>query len=304
MLTTLCIGFFMILLDTTIVNIAIPDLTAKLEASLTQVLWIVNAYTIVYAVLLVTGGRLGDLFGQRRLFLAGLVVFTLASTACSLAQSPGQLIATRAAQGVGGAMLTPQTLAIITVIFPPNRRGAAFGIWGAVAGIATIAGPTVGGWLVTNWGWRWIFYVNLPIGVVTLLLALRYMPDLRLNRRHRLDWLGTVLASAGIFLFCYGLIEGPSHSWGRVIGPITIPVIVAAGVAVFGLFLWQQYAQRDREPLIPFSMFADRNFALMSGVVAAISFGMLGLFLPLVIFLQSVLSLTALQAGLVLAPMS
>ncbi|NUT34873.1 MAG: DHA2 family efflux MFS transporter permease subunit [Hamadaea sp.] len=303
-LAVLCLGFFMILLDTTIVNIAIPDMIDKLGASLDEILWILNAYILVYAVLLITAGRLGDIYGAKRLFILGLVIFTLASVACGLARSPEQLIAFRVVQGVGGALLTPQTLSVLTMIFPPERRGAAFGIWGAVAGVATIAGPTLGGWLVTNWDWRWIFFVNLPVGIVTLVLALFIMPDLRLNRRHRLDWLGTGLVTLGLFLLCYGLIEGQSHDWGAAWGPITIPQIIAAGVVVLAVFVFQQYAQRDKEPLIPFKIFADRNFTLMNGVVAAIAFGMLGLFLPLIIFLQSVLGLTALQAGLAVAPMS
>jgi EmrB/QacA subfamily drug resistance transporter len=303
-LSTLCLGFFMILLDTTIVNIAVPDLTASLGATLDQLLWIVNAYTLVYAILLITGGRLGDLFGQKRLFLVGLTLFTLASAACGFAQSPGQLIATRIAQGIGGALLTPQTLAIITMIFPPERRGTAFGIWGAVAGLATLAGPTFGGFLVTNWGWRWIFFVNLPIGIATAVLGAKLLPDLRHGRRHRLDWLGTLLASTGLFLLCFSLIEGGPLRWGRIAGPVTVPMLLAAAIVVLTLFAWQQYAHRNREPLIPPGIFADRNYAVMTGVTAAISFGMLGLFLPLVIFLQSVLGLSALQAGLVLAPMS
>lgn len=303
-LTILCLGFFIVLLDTTIVNIAVPEVTVGLGATLDEILWILNAYTLTYAVLLITGGRLGDLIGQKRLFLAGLFLFTAASAACGLAQSPSQLIATRIVQGVGGALLTPQTLAILTVTFPANRRGAAFGIWGAVAGLATIAGPTVGGWLVTGLSWRWIFYLNVPIGVLTLLLAGALLPDLRFNRRRRLDWSGTCVVSLGLFLICFGLIEGPSHAWGQVWGSVTIPMILAAGLIVLVLFGWQQAAQRDREPLVPAGIFADRNFAVMSAVVAAISFGMLGLFLPLVIFLQSVLGLSALQAGLVLAPMS
>jgi EmrB/QacA subfamily drug resistance transporter len=303
-LSVLCLAFFMILLDTTIVNIAVPDLTTSLDASLDQVLWIVNAYTLVYAVLLITGGRLGDLYGPKRLFLVGLVVFVAASAACGLAHNPGQLIAARMAQGVGGAMLTPQTLAMLTVIFPPERRGAAYGIWGSVAGLATIAGPTLGGWLVTTWSWRWIFYVNLPLGIATMIFGWYVLPDIALNRRHRLDWLGTVLASLGLLGVCFGMIEGPPNSWGRVLGPITSPMLIATGLAFFALFIWQQYVHRDREPLIPLGIFADRNYAVMNGVVAAISFGMLGLFLPLVIFLQSVLGLSALQAGLALAPMS
>ena len=307
-LAVLCLGFFVVLLDTTIVNIALPALTTDLNASLDQVLWIVNAYILTYAGLLITGGRIGDLYGPKRLFMVGLTLFTAASAACGLAQTPAQLVAARALQGVGGALLTPQTLAILTVVFPRERRGAAFGIWGAVAGIATIAGPTFGGWLVTELSWRWVFYVNLPIGAVTLALAAAFLPAVRFpsrsNRRLRLDWLGTGLASLGLFLLCFGLIEGPSHRWGTVWGAVTIPAVLAAGVAVLAVFGWQQRAHRDREPLVPAGIFADRNFAVMSAVVAAISFGMLGLFLPLVIFLQSVLSLSPLQAGLVLAPMS
>src|SRR5881396_288269 len=164
----LCLGFFMILLDLTIVNVAIPSIIDGLHAGLDEILWVLNAYILVYAVLLITAGRLGDLYGPKRLFMVGLVLFTLASAACGLAQNPGQLIAARIAQGVGGALLTPQTLSVITMIFPPEKRGAAFGIWGAVAGVATVAGPTLGGFIVTHWGWRWIFFVNLPVGVVAL----------------------------------------------------------------------------------------------------------------------------------------
>jgi EmrB/QacA subfamily drug resistance transporter len=303
-LAVVCLGFFMVLLDTTIVNIAVPALTTSLHATLDQVLWIVNAYTLTYAGLLVIGGRIGDLYGPKRLFMVGLVVFTAASVLCGLAQTPAQLVAARALQGTGGALLTPQTLAIVTITFPANRRGTAYGIWGAVAGLATVTGPAFGGWLVTAFGWRWTFYVNLPIGAVTLALAAVFLPDLRFNRRLRLDWRGTCLASLGLFLLSFGLIEGPSHRWGTVWGPVSIPAVLGLGLAVLLLFAWQQRAYRSREPLIPTGIYADRNFALASGIFAAISFGMLGLFLPLVIFLQSVLSLSALQAGLILAPMS
>lgn len=303
-LATLCLGFFMILLDTTIVNIAVPDMSASLDASLDQLLWIINAYVLVYAVLLISCGRLGDIFGPKQLFIIGLAVFTLASAACGFASSPGQLIVARIVQGVGGALLTPQTLSVITVIFPPEKRGAAFGVWGAVAGVATAAGPTLGGYLVTNWGWEWVFFVNVPIGVITIALAVFVMPNLKLNRRHRLDWVGTVLATVGLFLVTYGLIEGESHHWGDVWGPVTIPMVIGAGVLVLAVFFWHQYLIRDQEPLVPFSLFADRNFALMNWVSGAIAFGMLGLFLPIVIFLQSVLGLSALQAGLAIAPVS
>ena len=303
-LGTLCLGFFMILLDTTIVNIAIPDMSADLGASLDEILWVVNAYVLAYAVLLITAGRLGDLYGPKRLFIVGLLVFTAASAACGFAGTPEQLIAFRVVQGVGGALLTPQTLSVITVIFPPEKRGAAFGIWGAVAGVATIAGPTLGGYLVTYWGWEWIFFVNVPIGALTVALAAWVMPELTLNRRHRLDWVGTALVTVGLFLVVFGLIEGEPYDWGPVWGPITIPEVIGAGLLVLAAFFWHQYANRDAEPLVPFAIFRDRNYSLMNWVGAAIAFGMLGLFLPLVIFLQSVLGLTALEAGLVTAPMS
>ncbi|MDT4988841.1 MAG: hypothetical protein QOI74_2935 [Micromonosporaceae bacterium] len=303
-LVALCLGFFMILLDTTIVNVAMPALATGLNAKLSDLLWILNAYILVYAVLLITAGRIGDLYGPKLLFLVGLAIFTLASAACGFAQNPAQLIAFRIIQGFGGALLTPQTLSVITMIFPADKRGAAFGVWGSVAGVATVAGPVLGGWLVTDYGWRWIFFVNVPVGIAAMILAGIVMPDIKLNRRHKLDVPGVLLSTAALFLIVFGLIEGQSHHWGRVWDPVTIVEIIAVGVALLAGFLYLQWIERNDEPLVPFSIFSDRNFSIMNGVVASISFGMLGLFLPLTIFLQSVLGLTALQAGLTTAPMS
>ncbi len=303
-LFSLVLGFFMILLDTTIVNVAIPQMSAHLNAGLTDILWILNGYILVYAVLLITAGRLGDLYGPKPLFMYGLVIFTISSAACGLAQNPTQMIIYRIVQGVGGALLTPQTLSVITMIFPPAKRGAAFGVWGAVAGVSTIAGPTLGGWLTTDYSWRWIFFVNVPIGIITLVLAGVVMPNIKLNRQHKLDVPGVLLSTVALFLITYGLIEGSRYDWGKAWGPITIPMIIGAGVVLLVLFFYLQYLERDGEPLVPFSIFKDRNFTLMNFVVMAIGFGMLGLFLPLTIYLQSVLGLTALQAGLTTAPMS
>jgi EmrB/QacA subfamily drug resistance transporter len=279
-------------------------MSEHLNASLSEILWIINAYVLTYAVLLITAGRLGDLYGPKQLFLVGLVIFTAASAACGFAQSPTQMIIFRVIQGVGGALLTPQTLSMLTVIFPPDKRGAAFGVWGAVAGVATLAGPVLGGWLVTDFGWRWIFFVNVPVGVLTLVLAAIVLPNLRPQRRHRLDWTGTALVTVGLFLVTFGLIEGQSHDWGEVWGSITIVEIIIAGVVVLGVFAVHQWSQQRNEPLVPFQIFRDRNFSVMNFVVASIAFGMLGLFLPLTIYLQSVLGLSALQAGLTTAPMS
>ncbi|HEV7214731.1 MAG TPA: DHA2 family efflux MFS transporter permease subunit [Chloroflexota bacterium] len=301
-LLVLCLGFFMILLDTTIVNIAIPSMIDALHASLDQILWVLNAYILVYAVLLISAGRLGDLYGQRNLFALGLFIFTVASAICGLAQTTDQLIAARVVQGVGGALLTPQTLAIITTIFPPQRRGAAFGIWGAVAGVAAVLGPTLGGFIVTYWSWRGIFYVNLPVGILALVGAFVIVPDLRPGRRHGLDLVGVLLASGGLFGIVFGLIEGQRYSWGAIAGWLTIPEIIAAGVVVLFIFvIWERF---QAEPLVPLSLFSDRNYSLMNWISAVMSFGMLGLFLPLTIYFQSVLGMTALRAGLTLAPMS
>jgi len=305
-LVVLCLGFFMVLLDITIVNIAIPNMVDGLNASLDQVLWVLNAYTLTYAVLLITASRLGDRFGQRTLFAAGLAVFTLASAACGLAQNPDQLIAARVIQGIGGALLTPQTLAILTAIFPSERRGAAFGVWGGIAGLATIAGPVLGGILTTYLDWRWIFYVNVPIGIAALVATFLVIPDLRPGRAAAVEPVGVVLASAGLLAITFGLIEGQRYDWGTVTTvsgvAITIPAIIGAGVVLLVLFfLWDA---RRPTPLVPLTLFRERNFSLMNWVGATVNFAMVGLFLPLTIYLQSALGFSALKASLTMLPMS
>jgi len=302
-LVVLTTGFFMILLDTTIVNVAIPAMSAGLNTTLDQILWVLNAYILVYAVLLITAGRLGDLFGQRNLFALGLFVFTVASALCGLSQDVTQLILARILQGIGGALLTPQTLAIIASLFPPERRGAAFGVWGAVAGLATITGPTLGGAIITYIDWRWIFYINVPIGIGALIATFLIIPDLRPGRRHGWDIPGVILISAGLFAIVFGLIEGQRYNWEQIASyPITIPEVIGAGLFLVAAFvIWERF---QVEPLVPLSLFEERNFAVANWIAASISFGMLSLFLPITIYLQSVRDFTALQAGLTLAPMS
>src|ERR1700730_18447584 len=302
-LVVLTSGFFMILLDTTIVNVAIPAMSAGLNTTLDQILWVLNAYILVYAVLLITAGRLGDLYCQRNLFAIGLVVFTVASALCGLSQNAGELIAARVLQGIGGAILTPQTLSIITTLFPPERRGAAFGVWGGVAGLATIAGPTVGGAIVTYISWQWIFFVNVPIGIAALIATFAIIPDIRPGRRHGWDIMGVVLATAGLFAVVFGLIEGQRFNWGEISSyGITIPEMIIGGVVLLAVFIvWERF---QAEPLMPLSLFRDRNFAGANWIAAAISFGMLSLFLPIFIYLQSVRGFSALTAGLTFAPMS
>jgi EmrB/QacA subfamily drug resistance transporter len=261
---------------------------------------------LVLGVLLITAGRLGDIFGPRNVYLAGTALFTLSSAACGLSNSPGVLIAARAVQGAGAALLTPQPLAIVLPLFPPERRGTAFAINGVVAGVAAVLGPTLGGLIVTNWNWRGIFFVNLPVGILSIALTLLIVPDLRPGRRHRLDISGVLVATASLTLVMFGLIEGQRYDWGQVWGFITIPLMLAVGVALFVVFIIMQRRRQTggREPLVPFALFKDRNYSLMLGVGAAMQLGLSGLFLPFTIYLQSVLGLTALQAGLVYVPSS
>src|ERR1700694_1011947 len=298
-----CLGFFMIMLDTTIVYVATPAMLTGLHATVDQILWVFNGYLLAYAVLLITAGRLGDMFGPRNLFAAGLVLFTAASVACGLSHDATQLIAARVVQGIGGAMLAPQSLTILTATFPAERRGAALGIWGAVVGLSTVAGPTLGGLVVTYLDWPWIFFLNLPVGAFALVATLAIVPDVRPGRMHSFDVIGTLLASAGLLLVVFGLIEGQKYSWGAVTGtPLTIPEIIVAGLALLAAFL--VYESFESEPLIPLGLFRNRNFSVMNWTGAAMQYGMQGIFIPVSIYTQSVLGMSALQSGLTVAPMS
>ncbi|MDP9320919.1 MAG: DHA2 family efflux MFS transporter permease subunit [Chloroflexota bacterium] len=297
------VGLFMTLLDLTIVNIAIPSIVDDLKAPLDGILWMLNAYSLVYAVLLITSARLGDMFGPRALFVAGVGTFTVASALSGLAQDPTQLILARAAQGLGAALIAPQGLPMITSLFAPEKRAGVFAVFGILAGLAVVLGPTLGGLIVSNLGWRWIFYVNIPVGVALIAAALVFVPDLRLGKSHRLDLVGVALASAGLLLVVYGLIEGQRFDWGTVTGVITIPEIIAAGIVLLVAFMFYERGVQDREPLLPFAVFENRNFTLMVFVLMAMGFAILGVFLPLTIYFQSVLGFDAFTAGLTIAPM-
>jgi EmrB/QacA subfamily drug resistance transporter len=299
-LPALCLGFFMIMVDATIVNIAIPTLERELDASLTAVGWVNSAYLLTFAVLLLVTGRLGDRFGPRPMFIAGLVVFTLASLACGLSPTIGVLIGARAVQGIGAALMTPQTMSMITRVFPAAKRGAAMGVWGATAGVATIAGPVLGGALVASWGWEWIFFVNLPIGLVVLWLSVTRLPRLPTHTR-TFDLVGVALSVVGLFLLVFGLQEGDSYDWGTVWGPITIWGLVASGVLVLVAFvLWQRHLGDDA--LMPLRLFHVRNFSLANVAGWSVTFAMTALFFPFAIYLQTVLGMSALHAALVGLP--
>jgi EmrB/QacA subfamily drug resistance transporter len=268
-----------------------------LHASLAQIGWVLNAYIIVLAVLMITAGRLGDLRGKRNLFITGVAIFTVASAACGISRTAPELITARAVQGLGAALLLPQTMAVIIATFPARRRGTALGIWGGVAGLAAVAGPTIGGMLVTWLDWRWIFFVNVPIGVVTIALAFIVLPEIKSEHRQTLDPLGVLLASASLVAITYGLVEGQTYHWD-----LGIKAVIGGGILLLAAFLLVQARRQDRQPLLPFGLFRDRNYALMSAANMIVSIGLLGMALPITLYLQTVLDFSPLKAGLTMAP--
>jgi EmrB/QacA subfamily drug resistance transporter len=304
-LGALVIGFFMILVDTTIVSVANPAIKAALDpgtANLDNVVWVTSAYLLAYAVPLLITGRLGDRFGPKNVYLIGLAIFTLASLGCGLSTSLGMLIAMRAVQGLGAAAMTPQTMAVITRTFPPNKRGAAMGLWGATSGVAMLVGPLAGGLLVDSLGWEWIFFVNVPVGIVGFVLAMIYVPRLE-THRHRFDILGVVLSAVALFLIVFGLQEGEKYEWGVIWGPISVWALIIAGLVVLGLFLWQQ-ATTKSEPLVPLDLFRDRNFAAANVGIATVGFAVTSMGLPLMFFIQLARGLTPTESALLLVPMA
>ncbi|GAA3824900.1 DHA2 family efflux MFS transporter permease subunit [Brevibacterium ammoniilyticum] len=301
-LWALCVGFFMILVDSTIVSVAMPDIMESLDADINAVVWVTSAYLLAYVVPLLITGRLGDKFGPKRVYMVGLVVFTLSSLWCGLTTSVGALILARVVQGLGAAAMTPQTMAVITRVFPPDRRGPAMGLWGAVAGIATLVGPILGGLLVDGFGWEWIFFVNVPVGLIALVLAWRLVPKLE-THAHSFDWVGVVLSACGMFLLVYGIQQAHGVEWGPLIGPITVPFVIGGGVAFLVAFvLWQRLT--TAEVLVPLSLFRDRNFTLACIAMTTVGFGVTSMAFPIMLWAQSVLGYSPTQAALLLAPMA
>ncbi len=301
-LWTLVLGFFMILVDTTIVSVANPSIMVALDTTMTATLWATSAYLLAYAVPLLITGRLGDRFGPRRIYLFGLATFTLASLACGLSGSIEMLVAARVFQGLGASMMTPQTMAVITRIFAPRERGSAMAIWGVTAGAATLIGPILGGFLLDSLGWEWIFFINIPVGVVAFALTMRNVPRLP-THAHRFDWLGVVLSAAGMFLLVFGIQEGESYNWGQILGPITVWGLIISGAVILVLFVVWQRVQKG-EPLIPLQIFKDRNFTVGSSGIIMVGFSMTSMSLPLMFFLQLVHGLTPTQSALMMVPMA
>src|SRR5580692_9239884 len=289
-LVIVSLGLFMVVLDNLVVNVALPSIHRDFGASMQSLEWIVNAYVLAYAVLLLTGSVLGDRFGRKRMFIIGIILFTVASAGSALAPTTGLLIATRAVQGVGAAIATPLALTLLAGAFPPERRGLALGVWSGISGIAVALGPLVGGAVIQLADWHWIFWINVPIGIVLVPLALA-----RLSESHgparKLDLTGLALSSTGLFGIVFGLIRSQTLGWTST----EVLVSLIAGAALVAAFV--RYELTVDEPMLPMRFFAKRSFAITNVVSLSMYFGMFGSIFFLSQFLQNVLGNSPLQAG-------
>ena len=284
------VGLFMVVLDNLVVSVALPSIQRDLHASIQSLEWTVNAYVLAYAVLLLTGAALGDRFGRKRMFIVGIALFTASSAAAALAPTTGLLIAARALQGIGAAVVTPLTLTLLADAFPPARRGLALGVWSGISGIAVALGPLVGGAVVQALSWQWIFWINVPIGIVLAPLAAVRLTE-SLGPSRRLDLRGLALASTGLFGLVYGVVRSQSLGW-------TSPeIVVALGLGALLVIAFVGHELRTPEPMLPMGFFANRGFAVTNAVSLAMWFGMFGSIFFLSKYLQNVLHNTPLQAG-------
>ncbi|MFI5491518.1 MFS transporter [Actinoplanes sp. NPDC051859] len=304
-LWALVAGIFMILVDSTIVSVAADAIWVDLETDLNAVIWVTSGYLLAYVTPLLLSGQLGDMFGPKRLYLLGLFVFTAASAWCGLSDTPEMLIAARVVQGLGAALMAPQTMAVITRTFPAHKRGSAMALWGAAAGVAILVGPLAGGVLVDSLGWQWVFWVNVPLGVLAFAAAVLLVPNLP-TRRHRIDYAGILLSGCGLLLLVFGLQEGQRYDWGfiRDLGPVPVTVwgLIGTGLLALVAFVWWQ--SRASEPLMRLTLFRDRNFTLSNVAVACMGFSFTGMAVPLMLFAQKSMGLSPTRAAALLIPLA
>jgi EmrB/QacA subfamily drug resistance transporter len=296
-LGAMCLALFMVMLDNTVVNVALPSIQRDLDTSISGLEWIVNGYTLSFAVLLAVGGRMGDIFGRRKMFVFGVVVFTIASTTAGFAPNSFALVASRVLQGVGAAFMMPATLSIITDAFPPSERGKAIGTWAGVSALALAIGPVLGGFLTEYVSWRAIFYINVPVGVLAVLAAMfvvRESRDTTVDRR--VDVLGVGILTVSLTALVLALIEGNSWGWDS----LAVIGLIAFSVISLGWFVLIEL--RVKAPIIEFSLFNSRNFIGSVTVAFIISFAMLGVFFFLALYMQNILGYSALEAGVRFLP--
>jgi EmrB/QacA subfamily drug resistance transporter len=297
-LAVVCIATFMLLLDITVVNVALPDIARSLGSSFSDLQWVVDAYALSLASLLLTAGGLADLFGRRRVFVAGLAVFSVASLLCGLSPSPLALNLARALQGVGGAAMFATSLALIAQSFHGRDRGTAFGLWGATTGAAVAVGPLVGGVLTQGIGWEWIFFVNVPIGAAAVVLTLRHVAESRDPDAAGIDWPGLVTFSTGLFFLVFALVRGNAEGWGST---QIASFLVAAGVLLLAFLVVEL---RQARPMLDLTLFRKPAFAGASAVAFSLSASMFAMFLYLTLYIQNSLGFSPLEAGLRFLPVT
>jgi EmrB/QacA subfamily drug resistance transporter len=296
-LGAVAVGLFMIMLDNTIVNVALPSMQRELGIGVSELEWVVNGYALTFAVLLLTGGKLADLLGRRRIFITGLAIFTACSFVCGLAGSAGVLIGARVAQGVGAALMNPATLSIIVATFPVRERGMAIGIWAGVSAMAL--GPLVGGVITEHIGWSWIFFINVPVGVLGIVGARIFIDESRdTSTEQRLDLPGLLSSTIGLFALTYALIEANRYGWtsGRIMGLF--------GVSAAGLVVFVALELRQRLPMLDLSLFRRPTFAGANTAMLLVAFAMFGVFFFFSLYMQNVLGYSATQAGAAFMPMT
>src|SRR5438270_7236906 len=298
-LAAVAFGLFMIMLDNTVVNVALPSIGRDLHVSISSLEWVVTAYALTFAALLITGGKLGDLMGRRRIFIVGIAIFTLSSLACGLAPTAGFLIGARAVQGVGAALMNPASLSIITATFPPRERGQAIGIWAGVSAMALAIGPLVGGLIVDNINWNWIFFINVPVGVVGIVVSQLVIKESRdTSHEQSIDLPGLVTSGLALFALSYALIEGNKLGWssGEILG------LFAAAAVLLAAFIVLE--SRQRLPMLDLSLFKIPSFVGANVVALLVSLGMFGVFFFISLYVQNVLGYSPTKAGAVLLPMT
>jgi EmrB/QacA subfamily drug resistance transporter len=291
-------GLFMIMLDNTVVNVALPSIQEDLGADLSELEWVVAGYALTFAALMLIGGKVADAYGRRLIFIIGIVVFTLASLACGLSESSEMLIAARVVQGAGAALMNPATLSIIAATFPPAQRGAAIGIWAGVSALALAIGPLVGGLLTQHLSWNWIFFVNVPVGILGIVASLLLIDESRDQTHERLDIPGLSTSALGLFALTYGLIEANTYGWtsARILG--------AFAVAIVALVAFVLLESNQRAPMLPLDLFKNRTYTGANTVVLLVALAMFGVFFFVSLYMQNILGYSAVQTGAAFLPMT
>ena len=298
-LAAVSFGLFMIMLDNTVVNVALPSIQRDLHVSIESLEWIVTAYALTFAALLITGGKLGDLYGRKLIFIVGIGIFTASSLACGLAPNAGFLIGARMVQGVGAALMNPASLSIITATFAPRERGQAIGIWAGVSAMALAIGPLVGGVIVETINWNWIFYINVPVGILGIVVSWFVITESRdMSREQSVDIPGLVTSSLGLFALTYALIEGNQRGWSSP----EILLLFAASVILLTVFVLVEH--RQRLPMLDLSLFKSGTFTGANIVAMLVSLGMFGVFFFVSLYVQNILGYSAIQAGAIFLPMT